>query len=437
MLYNYGNPGNAAIKLSGVDAMVTKIEVTNSHVFWLDSDSSTPGLHYYSIINKQFVHAVDIPTYPASSDYGGAFLSAWTDKVVYTTPGATGMFLFNATTGTNTKLTDTFVNGLDYQDGLVVYTDTNINGGTVYKQVISTGIITTISTDNTKAASFSDNITMSNNRAVWQVGGTKPNMYFYNLETGAGKFITSSEKNRYNPRMGASLVVWSEADGGNSYLGIYNYNKDELTYYAPESGNINWPDATHTQVVFSSNRSGETNIYSIDSEVIVVPEPEPVVIIEQDPAPIPPDGVESGDLIKGSSAAVYYYGADGKRYVFPNSKCYFTWYDDFSTVKMVSDGELADVEIGGNVTYRPGVKMIKAASSNKVYAVAKNGVRRWIGTEVVAKALYGDSWNTQIQDVPDSFWVNYTAGDDVISADDYNPAVATAASSTINIDKSL
>ena len=29
---------------------------------------------------------------------------------------------------------------------------------------------------------------------------------------------------------------------------------------------------------------------------------------------------ESGDLVKASQPAVYYYGADGKRYVFPNEK---------------------------------------------------------------------------------------------------------------------
>ena len=34
--------------------------------------------------------------------------------------------------------------------------------------------------------------------------------------------------------------------------------------------------------------------------------------------------VASGGLIKGSLPAVYYIGADDKRYVFPNDKTYFT-----------------------------------------------------------------------------------------------------------------
>ena len=34
----------------------------------------------------------------------------------------------------------------------------------------------------------------------------------------------------------------------------------------------------------------------------------------------------AGDLIKGESfSSVYYYAPNGKRYVFPNEKTYFTW----------------------------------------------------------------------------------------------------------------
>lgn len=87
----------------------------------------------------------------------------------------------------------------------------------------------------------------------------------------------------------------------------------------------------------------------------------------------------SGDLIKLQCAtgadvndpcrAVYYLGADGKRYVFPNQKTYMTWYSNFSTVKVVSSTEMSSYPIGGNATYRPGTKMIKITTDPKVYAV--------------------------------------------------------------------
>src|SRR5690349_2355361 len=54
-------------------------------------------------------------------------------------------------------------------------------------------------------------------------------------------------------------------------------------------------------------------------------------------------GCESGSLIKGSLPAVYYCGADGKRYVFTNDKAYFTWYADFNGIVIVSDTALGEI----------------------------------------------------------------------------------------------
>ena len=121
--------------------------------------------------------------------------------------------------------------------------------------------------------------------------------------------------------------------------------------------------------------------------------------------------VNPGDLIRGTTfSAVYYMGEDGFRYVFPNDKTYFTWYSDFSTVKTVSDADLATIQMGGNVTYHPGAKMIKINSDPKTYFVSQGGTLNWVTDEATAVALYGDSWNTMIDDVPDGFFGNYTVG---------------------------
>jgi len=118
--------------------------------------------------------------------------------------------------------------------------------------------------------------------------------------------------------------------------------------------------------------------------------------------------------IKGeSSAAVYYCGQDGRRYVFPNQKTHDTWYGSFAGVVQLTDAQLAQVPIGGNVTYRPGVRLVKVTTDPKVYAVAAGGTLRWVPTEETAAALYGADWNTRIDDVPDAFFVNYTVGEPV------------------------
>jgi len=123
---------------------------------------------------------------------------------------------------------------------------------------------------------------------------------------------------------------------------------------------------------------------------------------------------DSGTLIRShASSAVYYCGADGRRYVFPNEKTYFTWYADFSGVKQITDAEMASIMIGGNVTYRPGVRLVKIQSDPKVYAVSKGGVLRPIPSASVASAHFGASWAKQIDDIPEAFFVNYTVGDPV------------------------
>jgi hypothetical protein len=124
-----------------------------------------------------------------------------------------------------------------------------------------------------------------------------------------------------------------------------------------------------------------------------------------------------GSRIKlADSSAVYFCGADGKRYVFPNDKIYFSWFNDFNELTTITAEEMAGLPLGGNVTYRPGIKMIKIQTDPKVYAVERGGTLRWIRSPETAEALYGASWNKQIDDLPDSFFFDYAIGDDIFSA---------------------
>lgn len=144
-----------------------------------------------------------------------------------------------------------------------------------------------------------------------------------------------------------------------------------------------------------------------------------------------------GDLIRGSAVStVYYFGPDGHRYVFPNEKTYFTWYTDFSKVKLISDGQLGTIPLGrSNVTYRPGYKMIKITTDPKTYAVDQGGVLRWVQTEQLAQTLFGLNWSDRIDDLPDPFFINYKVGTPLETADQYKPADVMTATPNISIDK--
>jgi hypothetical protein len=141
-------------------------------------------------------------------------------------------------------------------------------------------------------------------------------------------------------------------------------------------------------------------------------------------------GCSAGSLIKSTTAAaVYYCGNDGLRYVFPNFNTYNTWYSSFSGVQTLSDSAIADIALGGNITYKPGIRLVKVQSMPKVYAVAQGGVLRWVATEAAATSLYGSNWNQQVDDLPDWAWVDYGVGSSIFSASDYSPS--SAASSAI------
>jgi hypothetical protein len=137
-------------------------------------------------------------------------------------------------------------------------------------------------------------------------------------------------------------------------------------------------------------------------------------------APEASAAASAGDLIKMDGlSSVYYLGADGKRYVFPNEATYFSWYRGFSSVMTIPQSELESYPLGKNITMRPGTKLVKITTNPKVYAVESDGVLRAIPDEATALALYGDMWNKRIVDVPDAFFTNYTIASEDVMSDAY------------------
>ncbi len=148
-------------------------------------------------------------------------------------------------------------------------------------------------------------------------------------------------------------------------------------------------------------------------------------------APLRAATLTAGTLIKGSGSAVYYYTEAGTRLSFPNEKTYFTWYGDFSNITTITDAELAAITLAGNVTYRPGARMIKIQSDPRVYAVDDGGTLRWVQTEQLATSLYGADWAKKIDDLSDAFFSDYQTGLSITSSSDFNPAAVQAAHPSI------
>ncbi len=121
-----------------------------------------------------------------------------------------------------------------------------------------------------------------------------------------------------------------------------------------------------------------------------------------------------GSLIKlANSKAVYYCGANGKRYVFPTTQVYQSWYTDFSNVTVLGEAIMAQLPLGGNVTYKPGSRMVKIETDPQTYVVDASGVLRVVMNEEIAKSMYGTKWNTYIDDISPTFFINYSVGEPI------------------------
>jgi hypothetical protein len=149
-------------------------------------------------------------------------------------------------------------------------------------------------------------------------------------------------------------------------------------------------------------------------------------------------GVQVHDLIKlqddgnpdtQHDTTVYYIGADGRRHSFPNPKVYFTWFPDFSRVRIVAPTELADLPLGANITYRPGSRLVKFMTDPRVYVVDSDRRLRWVKVESVAQALYGPFWARQVDDISDAFYLDYRFGQSVDTSGDYSVSGAAGTAS--------
>jgi len=129
---------------------------------------------------------------------------------------------------------------------------------------------------------------------------------------------------------------------------------------------------------------------------------------------------------------VYFLDNNGLRHAFPNEKVYFTWYADYTDLHLVTAETMASFDLGKNITYHPGTKLVKYPTADPVYAVEKGGVLHALASEEVAAELYGTAWNKQVDDVSESFYSNYTYGDPIVTHADFDVAVQTQSVDSIN-----
>lgn len=151
--------------------------------------------------------------------------------------------------------------------------------------------------------------------------------------------------------------------------------------------------------------------------------------------------VEPGALIKlgcegdvypnDPCTSVYYYGVDGKRHAFSTEAVFFSWFNDFDDLVIISKSVMSSIPLGKNVTFRPGERLVKF-STNSVYAVSYEGVLRPIANAEIAESLFGEDWVSLIEIVDDVFYGNYRIGATVESSSSFSWSSAKSATTKID-----
>lgn len=113
--------------------------------------------------------------------------------------------------------------------------------------------------------------------------------------------------------------------------------------------------------------------------------------------------------ISDSETWNYYLGADQKRYIFPTVGTFKSWFGDREVTAEKTLEEVGEITIGGNVTYKPGSRLITTESVTEVFYIAPGGILRPINA-TLAEKLYGVDWKNMIDDLENHYFTNYKIG---------------------------
>lgn len=204
--------------------------------------------------------------------------------------------------------------------------------------------------------------------------------------------------------------------------------KSNTFFFDDIANGVDVPVGRFVSATSFSSATG-TGIINLNGNISVVGDPEADDLISpvfqgSQTAANPWSGgvmVFPGARLKGSGATVYLYSAQGQRHAFPSEAVYRSWFTDFRDVTQISDEALSKIPLGRNVTYRPGVRLVKVTTDPKVYAIGAGRRLRWVKTEEVARALFGTDWARRVDDISDAFFINYREGDPIERANDYSP----------------
>jgi hypothetical protein len=121
-----------------------------------------------------------------------------------------------------------------------------------------------------------------------------------------------------------------------------------------------------------------------------------------------------GRLVKtANDPSTYYIDGNSTRHLFPTENTYYSWYDDFSEVEIISWDEIVKSVLGENIKVRSGKGVISFETDNRFYAVEPGGILREFDDYQIIEDIYGEDWSNRVITIVDGFYNDYTIGEKI------------------------
>lgn len=109
-----------------------------------------------------------------------------------------------------------------------------------------------------------------------------------------------------------------------------------------------------------------------------------------------------------------YAANEESRMAFPDDLTVSSWGSP--AAEEVDTSVLAKMAMAGIIPLRPGTHLVKFGEDPRIYGVGQGGTLHWIPDEAHAVRFYGTDWKDRIVTLFESYYPNYTFGQDVVMA---------------------
>lgn len=163
-----------------------------------------------------------------------------------------------------------------------------------------------------------------------------------------------------------------------------------------------------------------------------------------------PNTIFMNEVDEGVLPAIWYYGCDGKKYLFSHLGAFESWFGKMPArcclVRVITDEIFQTIPrgvmAGGKICYRPGNHILQTTLTDgtlwdTLFVVAKGCVLRQLANEQVAEEIFGSDWKNYIENIPWAHYYNYFAGPLVKSKTDYDPMKEADSAFTIDQNQNL